>query len=64
VRKLYGDPYINNHKGIFEYILGGFTDTKLLEVRIFDEATKRSTYEVQTIKAKEKEKSNCPLCAI
>lgn len=64
VRKLYGDPYIKNRKGIFEYILGGSTDTKLLEVRIFDEATKRSTYESQTDKARKKEESNCPLCAV
>lgn len=64
VRKLYGDPYIKNRKGIFEYILGGATDTKLLEIRVFDEATKRSTYESQTTKAKKKEESNCPLCAI
>ena len=33
-RKLYGDPYIKNRKGIFEYILGGSVDTKLLDVRI------------------------------
>ena len=30
VRKLYGDPYIKNRKGIFEFILGGSADTKLL----------------------------------
>lgn len=64
VRKLYGDPYIKNRKGIFEYILGGSVDTKLLEVRVFDEATKRSTYELQTAKAKKKEQSNCPHCAM
>ncbi len=64
MRKLYGDPYIKNRKGIFEYILGGSSDTKLLEVRVFDEATKRSTYESQTAKAKKKEDSNCPHCAI
>jgi len=64
VHKLYGDPYIKNRKGIFEYILGGSTDTKLLEVRVFDEATKRSTYEAQTAKAKKKGESNCPLCAV
>ena len=54
MRKLYGDPYIKNRKGIFEFILGGSVDTKLLEVRIFDEATKRSAYESQTVKAKKK----------
>ncbi|MDD3772675.1 MAG: HNH endonuclease signature motif containing protein, partial [Weeksellaceae bacterium] len=64
VQNLYGDPYIKNVKGIFEYILGGSTDTKLLEVRIFDDATKRSAYVTQTKTAKSKLKSNCPLCAI
>ncbi len=64
VRKLYGDPYIKNRKGIFEYILGDSVDTKLLGVRVFDEATKRSTYESQTAKAKKKGESNCPLCAV
>ncbi len=64
VRKLYGDPYIKNRKGIFEYILGGSVDTKLLEVRIFDEATKKAVYTTQTAAAEKKEKSNCPHCAI
>lgn len=64
VQKLYGDPYIKNRKGVFEYILGGSTDTKLLEVRVFDEATKKSVYADQTKKAEAKVESNCPLCAI
>jgi hypothetical protein len=64
VKLLYGDPYLKKRKGIFEYILGGSTDTKLLEVRVFDEATKKSTYTQQTKKAKEKNVSNCPLCAL
>jgi hypothetical protein len=64
VRKLYGDPYIKNRKGIFEYILGGSTDTKLLEVRIFDEATKKTVYAIQTAKAEKKGESNCSHCAI
>ena len=51
VQKLYGDPYIKNRKGIFEYILGGSVDTKLLDVRVFDEATKKSVYSTQTAKA-------------
>src|SRR3990167_3469228 len=42
MRKLYSDPYIKNRKGIFEFILGGSVDAKLLEVRIFDEATKKA----------------------
>jgi 5-methylcytosine-specific restriction endonuclease McrA len=64
VQKLYGDPYVKNRKGIFEYILGGSTDTKLLDVRVFDEATKKSVYALQTKKAEAKGKSNCPLCAV
>jgi hypothetical protein len=64
IHKLYGDPYIKNRKGIFEYILGGSTDTKLLEVRVFDDATKKATYTTQTAAAEKKHISNCPLCAV
>ena len=64
VQKLYGDPYIKNRKGIFEYILGGSIDTKLLEVRVFDDATKKAVYSTQTAKAKAEGKSNCSYCAI
>ena len=64
VQELYSDPFIKNRKGIFEFILGGKIDTKLIDVRIFDEATKRSRYEEQTAQAREKGISNCPLCAI
>jgi 5-methylcytosine-specific restriction endonuclease McrA len=64
VRKLYGDSYVKNRKGIFEYILGGSVDTKLLDVRVFDEATKKSVYAAQTAEAETQGQSNCPLCAI
>lgn len=64
VKELYSDPYIKNRKGIFEYILGGSQDTKLLEVRVFDEATKKVVYTKQTNEAELKGKSNCPLCAL
>jgi hypothetical protein len=64
VKELYADPYIKNRKGIFEYILGGSSDTKLLDVRVFDDATKKSVYATQTAKAEKKGESNCPLCAI
>jgi hypothetical protein len=36
----------------------------LLDVRVFDDATKKSVYAVQTAKAEAKGESNCPLCAI
>ncbi len=64
VKQLYGDPYVKNRRGVFEYILGASTDTKLLDVRIFDEATKRAVYEKQTTEAEEQKISNCPLCAL
>ena len=64
VKNLYADPYIKNRKGVFEYILGGATDKKLLEVRVFDEATKKATYAIQTAAAEEKGVSNCSHCAI
>lgn len=64
LKKLYADPYIKNRKGIFEYILGGSTDSKLLEVRVFDEATKKSMCAKQSSVAEKKGISNCPLCAL
>lgn len=64
VKELYADPYVKNRRGVFEYILGGSTDTKLLDVRVFDEATKKSVYAKQKTEAEKKGISNCPLCAI
>lgn len=64
VKTLYADPFVKNRKGIFEYILGGKVDPKLIDVRVFDEATKRSAYESQTSIAKSKGISNCSYCAI
>ena len=64
LKRLYGDPYVKNCKGVFEFILGGSTDTKLLDIRVFDEATKKAVYKTQTDKAIGKRKSNCPHCAI
>lgn len=64
LRQLYADPYVKNRKGVFEYLLGGSVDTRLLEVRVFDEATKKSIYEKQTLEAQSQNKSNCPLCSV
>jgi 5-methylcytosine-specific restriction endonuclease McrA len=64
VHQLYADPYVKSRKGVFEYILGGLTDTKLLDVRVFDDATKRTVYEKQTSEAEKNNTSNCPLCAL
>lgn len=64
VRELYEDFYVKNKKGIYEFILGGCQDTRLLDVRCFDEPTKKAVYAQQTEEAKKHELSNCPLCAI
>lgn len=64
MKELYADSYVKYRKGVFEYILGGSTDTKLLNVRVFDEATKKSIYATQTVEAETKSISNCPHCAI
>ena len=64
VQKLYGDPYVKNRRGIFEFVLGGTVDTRLLNVRVFDDATKRSVYNQQTKESTAKGKSNCPLCVL
>ena len=64
LNKLYYDEQVKNKKGICEYILGGCVDTKLLEIRVFDDMTKKIVYNKQTIEAKEKGVSNCPLCAV
>ncbi|MGA9852036.1 MAG: DUF262 domain-containing protein [Gammaproteobacteria bacterium] len=64
VRRLYGDPYVKSRRGVFEYILGGLHDSKLLDVRVFDEATKKSVYAKQTTAAEANSTSNCPLCAV
>lgn len=64
VKMLAADDSVTNRKGIFEYVLGGSTDTKLLNVRIFDEKVKKATYAKQTQAAQAAKMSNCPLCEI
>lgn len=62
--KLYADSQVQDTKGICEFILGGCQNTKLLNVRVFDDTVKRVVYEKQTQDAKNKGMSNCPLCAL
>ena len=64
VHELYADAAVKNRRGVFEYILGGCVDTKLLDIRIFEESTKKAVYSQQTQEAVAADKSNCPLCAI
>ena len=64
LHELYADFYVKNKRGIYQYLLGGETDKRLLDIRIFDEPTKRSAYATQTADAEKKGSSNCPLCAL
>ena len=64
VRELYADGYVKNRKGIWEYVLGGETNPSLLDVRVFDDQTRKTVYTQQSADASKKGVSNCPLCAI
>ena len=64
VRELYEDSYVYSKRGIYEYVLGGCVDTKLLNIRIFDDATKKTVYARQTSEAQTEHKSNCPHCVL
>jgi hypothetical protein len=64
IQELFGDPYVKNRKGIWEYVLGGGSDRKLLDIRVFDDAIKKSVYKAQTTSASQTGTSNCPLCTL
>lgn len=64
VNTLLDDSQVTDKKGIFEYILGGEKDSRLLNIRVFDKKTIRAVYRKQTAKAEAEGISNCPLCAI
>ena len=64
INTLRADPAVLSNRGIYEYLLGGKKDPKLLDVRLFDDRTKVAAYEQQTQRAKTGGVSNCPLCAI
>ena len=63
INKLYQDQRVTQKKGIFEYVLGGCIDKTLLEIRCFDEVTKKIKYDEQTAEALKYGISNCPCCA-
>ena len=64
LQTLLEDDCVTDRRGIIEYILGGSTDTRLLNIRVFDMATKKTAYARQTREAEKTGVSNCPLCAI
>jgi hypothetical protein len=64
ITALLGDPAVANRRGVYEYVLGGKVDSKLLSVRIFDDKTKATKYQQQTAKGEAEGISNCPLCTV
>lgn len=64
VETLFADDFVTAKRGIFEYVLGGETDTRLLNVRVFDKKTTKAVYAKQTNEARKIGVSNCPLCAV
>ena len=64
VSRLLSDPFVDSRKGVYEYVLGGSTDHKLLSIRVFDDKTVALRYQQQTDEAKKAGVSNCPLCAV
>lgn len=64
LKELLADPAVRKKENIPEYLLGGEQEPQLLDIRIFDEATKKSVYERQKQEAQAKGISNCPLCAL
>ena len=64
VKALYADEYVKNRRGIFEYVLGGESDPRLLEIRVFEPRETKAVYAKQTAAAEAKGVSNCPLCAM
>lgn len=64
VNALLDDSQVTDKKDIFEYVLGGEKDSRLLNVRVFDKKTIKAVYRKQTAEAEAKGVSNCPLCAI
>lgn len=64
VRQLLADESIGKYANVYEYVLGGEQHPELLEVRVFEESTKKLVYARQTEEANRKGISNCPLCAI
>jgi len=64
VYQLLMDGGVHARSGIYEYVLGGENNPSLLDIRIFEDSTKRRVYLRQTEEAKAANVSNCPLCAV
>ncbi|MCB9819831.1 DUF262 domain-containing protein [Candidatus Nomurabacteria bacterium] len=64
VSALYADGAVRRRSGVFEYILGGEQDKRLLDIRVFEDRDQKAAYERQTVAAREAGKSNCSYCSM
>lgn len=62
VAELMEDPCVTDKKGIFEFVLSGEQNKKLLNIRVFTDAVKKSVYYKQKSLAEAAGHSNCPYC--
>lgn len=62
VDELLSDPFVRKPANIFEYVLDGENHPEWLDIRVFDDNTKRVAYNQQTAEAKRNGVSNCPYC--
>lgn len=60
--ELVNDDEVNGERGVVEFVLGGETDGRLLNLRQFDNPTKKRVYNQQTKDAQSRGVSNCPDC--
>lgn len=60
--ELVTDDEVNGERGVVEFVLGGETDGRLLNLRQFDNPTKKRVYNRQTKDAAARGVSNCPDC--
>lgn len=58
------DTAVGVRKNIWEFVLGDSLDTRLLNIRVFDDIVKRKAWVAQTTEAQERGVSNCPDCTL
>ncbi|MDE0571805.1 DUF262 domain-containing protein [Demequina sp. B12] len=64
VQALLSDESVGDKRGVYEFVLGGKTEPRLLNIRLFDRAIKQKAFARQTDAAVSQGTSNCPLCAV
>ncbi|WP_248243296.1 GmrSD restriction endonuclease domain-containing protein [Microbacterium kunmingense] len=62
VGELLSSGAVHDRKGVYEYVLGGETQPRLLNIRLFEDKDKKVKYAQQTAAAEAAGTSNCPAC--